>query len=64
MRLLFPIFASVNGFDGDSVKWLTAAPAVKDTLLFRGQADAVTGFPSTSVLFLESQGIPATTWSC
>jgi NitT/TauT family transport system substrate-binding protein len=57
MRLLFPIFASVNGFDGDSVKWLTAAPAVKDTLLFRGQADAVTGFPSTSVLFLEGQGI-------
>ena len=58
MRLLFPIFASVNGFDGNSVKWLTAAPAVKDTLLFRGQADAVTGFPSTSVLFLEGQGIP------
>jgi NitT/TauT family transport system substrate-binding protein len=57
VRLLFPIFASVNGFDGDSVKWLTAAPAVKDTLLFRGQADAVTGFPSTSILFLESQGI-------
>ena len=57
MRLLFPIFASVNGFDADSVKWLTATPAVKDSLLFRGQADAVTGFPSTSVLFLESQGI-------
>ena len=57
MRLLFPIFASINGLDANSVNWLTATPVVKDTLLFRGQADAVTGFPSTSVLFLESQGI-------
>jgi len=57
MRLLFPIFASINGVDANSVNWLTATPVVKDTLLLRGQADAVTGFPSTSVLFLESQGI-------
>jgi NitT/TauT family transport system substrate-binding protein len=57
MRLLFPIFASINGFDANSINWLTATPVVKDTLLLRGQADAVTGFPSTSVLFLESQGV-------
>jgi NitT/TauT family transport system substrate-binding protein len=57
-RLLFPIFASVNGFDAQSIKWVTAKPDVKDSLLLRGEADAVTAFPSTTLFFLQSQGVP------
>lgn len=56
-RLLFPIFASVNGFDAQSVKWLTVKPDVKDSLLLRGEAEAVTAFPSTTLFFLQSQGV-------
>jgi NitT/TauT family transport system substrate-binding protein len=58
-RLLFPIFASVNGFDPQTIKWVTVKPNVKDSLLLRGEADAVTAFPSTTLMFLESQGVPA-----
>jgi NitT/TauT family transport system substrate-binding protein len=57
-RLLFPIFASVNGLDAQSIKWVTAKPDVKDSLLLRGEADAVTAFPSTTLFFLQSQGVP------
>jgi NitT/TauT family transport system substrate-binding protein len=57
-RLLFPIFAATNGFDAQSVKWVTATPNVKDSLLLRGEADAVTAFPSTTLMFLKSQGVP------
>jgi NitT/TauT family transport system substrate-binding protein len=56
-RLLFPIFASVNGFDAKSIKWMTVKPDVKDSLLLRGEADAVTAFPSTTLFFLKSQGV-------
>jgi NitT/TauT family transport system substrate-binding protein len=56
-RLLFPVFAAANGLDAGAVKWLTAKPALKDSLLLKGEADAVTGFPSTTVLFLKSQGV-------
>ncbi len=57
-RLLFPIFASTNGIRAETVKWLTVKPDVKDALLLRGEADAVTAFPSTTLMFLESQGVP------
>jgi NitT/TauT family transport system substrate-binding protein len=57
-RLLFPIFASTNGVNAGSVKWVTAKPDIKDSLLLRGEADAVTAFPSTTLMFLESQGVP------
>jgi NitT/TauT family transport system substrate-binding protein len=57
-RLLFPIFASVNGFDAQSIKWVTVKPDVKDSLLLRGEVDAVTAFPSTTLFFLQSQGVP------
>ena len=56
-RLLFPVFAAVNGFDAASVKWVTVKPDVKDSLLLRGEADAVTAFPSTTLMFLQSQGV-------
>jgi NitT/TauT family transport system substrate-binding protein len=56
-RLLFPIFANANGINAASVKWLTAKPDIKDSLLLRGEADAVTAFPSTTLMFLETQGV-------
>jgi len=56
-RLLFPIFASANGFDAQTIKWVTVKPDVKDALLLRGEADAVTAFPSTTLFFLQSQGV-------
>lgn len=57
-RLLFPIFATVNGFDAQTIKWVTVKPDIKDSLLLRGEADAVTAFPSTTLFFLQSQGVP------
>lgn len=57
-RLLFPIFAAANGIDPQSIKWVTVKPDVKDSLLLRGEADAVTAFPSTTLMFLLSQSVP------
>lgn len=43
-RLLFPAFAGANGIDPKSVKWTSMAPNLRDTMLVRGEVDAVTGF--------------------
>lgn len=43
-RLLFPAFAGANGIDPKSIKWTSMAANLRDTMLARGEVDAVTGF--------------------
>lgn len=56
-RKAWPAFAKANGMAVDAVKWQTVEPAIRETLLARGDVDGITGFYFTSVLNLEARGV-------
>ena len=56
-RKAFPIFAKANGIG--SVKWTSMDPPLRETMLVRGDVDAITGFSFTSILNLEARGVKA-----
>ena len=51
----FPIFAKVNGVK--DVAWTSMDPPLRETMLVRGDVDAITGFGFTSLLNLEARGV-------
>ena len=51
----FPIFAKANSVA--SVNWISMDPPLRETMLARGEVDAITGFSFTSLLNLEARGI-------
>ena len=53
----FPLFAKANKV-GD-VQWTTMDPPLRETMLVRGDVDAITGFTFTSLLNLEARGVKA-----
>jgi NitT/TauT family transport system substrate-binding protein len=53
----FPIFAKANGVT--SVSWTSMDPPLRETMLARGDVDAITGFSFTSLLNLEARGVAA-----
>ncbi len=53
----FPIFAKANHVSG--VQWTTMDPPLRETMLVRGDVDAITGFTFTSLLNLEARGVKA-----
>ncbi len=56
-RKAFPIFAKANGITG--VQWTAMDPPLRETMLVRGDVDAITGFTFTSLLNLEARGVKA-----
>ncbi|MGH6627393.1 MAG: ABC transporter substrate-binding protein [Burkholderiaceae bacterium] len=56
-RRAFPIFAKANGISG--VQWTAMDPPLRETMLVRGDVDAITGFTFTSLLNLEARGVKA-----
>ncbi|WP_298438594.1 ABC transporter substrate-binding protein [Ottowia sp.] len=54
-RRAFPIFAKANGIG--SVAWTSMDPPLRETMLVRGDVDAITGFSFTSLLNLEARGV-------
>ena len=54
-RKAFPIFAKANGISG--ITWTSMDPPLRETMLVRGDIDAITGFSFTSLLNLEARGI-------
>ena len=56
-RRAFPIFAKANNITG--VQWTTMDPTLRETMLVRGDIDAITGFTFTSLLNLEARGVKA-----
>jgi hypothetical protein len=56
-RRAFPIFAKANGVG--SVAWTSMDPTLRETMLARGDVDAITGFSFTSLLNLEARGVKA-----
>jgi NitT/TauT family transport system substrate-binding protein len=55
-RVMFPLFAAVNGLDPSSVSWLDVTPQLREMMLVRGQTDATTALV-TDLAGLEHLGI-------
>lgn len=53
-RRAFPIFEKANGVS--NVAWTAMDPPLRETMLMRGDIDAITGFSFTSLLNLEARG--------
>lgn len=51
----FPIFAKANNIG--AVQWTSMDPPLRETMLVRGDVDAITGFSFTSLLNLEARGV-------
>jgi NitT/TauT family transport system substrate-binding protein len=56
-RRAFPIFAKANGIS--NVNWTAMDPTLRETMLVRGDVDAITGFTFTSLLNIEARGVKA-----
>jgi NitT/TauT family transport system substrate-binding protein len=54
-RRAFPIFAKANAISG--VQWTSMDPPLRETMLAKGDVDAITGFSFTSLLNLEARGV-------
>jgi NitT/TauT family transport system substrate-binding protein len=55
-RQLFPLFAAANKLDEKSIKWINVSPELREPLLVRGEADAITGHLTTVMLNLQNIG--------
>ena len=56
-RKAWPIFAKANRIG--EVAWTSMDPTLRETMLIRGDIDAITGFSFTSLLNLEARGVKA-----
>jgi len=56
-RKAWPIFAKANNVN--SVAWTAMDPPLRETMLVRGEVDAITGFSFTSLLNIEARGVKA-----
>jgi NitT/TauT family transport system substrate-binding protein len=54
-RRAFPIFQKANSVG--NVTWVTMDPPLRETMLARGEVDAITGFSFTSLLNLEARNV-------
>ena len=53
----FPVLAKANRIG--PVQWISMDPPLRETMLARGDVDAITGFSFTSLLSLEARGVKA-----
>src|SRR5690606_28079281 len=53
-RKAFPVFAKANNVE--NTNWTSMDPPLRETMLIRGDVDAITGFTFTSLLNLEARG--------
>jgi len=56
-RRAFPVFAKANGLDNSKMTWVSMDPPLRETMLARGDIDAITGFTFTSLLNLNARGV-------
>ena len=56
-RRAFPVFQKANNVG--TVNWVSMDPPLRETMLAKGDVDAVTGFYFTSMLNLEARGVKA-----
>ncbi len=54
---LFPAFCAAVGIDPESVKRVNMDPALRETMLVRGDVDVISGHYFSSILDLEAKGV-------
>jgi NitT/TauT family transport system substrate-binding protein len=57
-RQLFPLFAKINKLDESSISWINVSPELRETMLIRGEADAISGDGPTVMLNIRALGLP------
>jgi NitT/TauT family transport system substrate-binding protein len=55
-RKAFPIFAKANGIDLAKINWTSMDAALRETMLVRGEVDAITGFYFSGLMSLLARG--------
>ena len=58
-RQLFPLFARINRIDEGSINWINVSPELRETLLVRGEVDAISGDGPTVMLNIRAVGLPS-----
>jgi NitT/TauT family transport system substrate-binding protein len=56
-RRAFPIFVKANKLDASKIAWTAMDPPLRETMLVKGDVDAITGFYFTSLLNLNARGV-------
>ncbi|MCQ4161110.1 ABC transporter substrate-binding protein [Roseomonas sp. GC11] len=56
-RQLFPAFAKAAGIDMGKISWVTVTPQLREPMLVRGEADAITGFEISGVFSLRNLNV-------
>jgi NitT/TauT family transport system substrate-binding protein len=56
-RRAFPIFVKANKLDAAKINWTAMDPPLRETMLVKGDVDAITGFYFTSLLNLNARGV-------
>jgi NitT/TauT family transport system substrate-binding protein len=56
-RKSYPVFAKANGLDASKTAWTAMDPPLRETMLVKGDVDAITGFSFTSILNLNARGV-------
>ena len=56
-RRAFPIFVKANKLDASKIAWTAMDPPLRETMLAKGDVDAITGFYFTSLLNLNARGV-------
>jgi NitT/TauT family transport system substrate-binding protein len=55
---LFPLFTAAAKIDGTKTKWLNVKPELREPMLIKGEADAISGFYFTALLNLKAAKVP------
>jgi NitT/TauT family transport system substrate-binding protein len=58
-RQMLPVYARIAGFDAGKVEWMSVQPQIKDTMLVRGDVDAVATLEPTTLLAFKKLGANA-----
>ncbi|MCX7685232.1 MAG: ABC transporter substrate-binding protein [Acetobacteraceae bacterium] len=56
-RQFFPALARAVGLDVSTIRWITVTPQLREPMLARGEADAITGFETSGVFSLRAVGV-------
>jgi len=57
-RRIFPVFAQANGLDpAKDVSWTSVDPAMRETMLARGQVEAISGYMASGWVSLQRLGV-------
>lgn len=56
-RKAWPLFVKAQNIDTSKITWKTVDPALRETLLAKGDLDAITGFYYSALLSLNARGV-------